>query len=302
MEVQRRRRRHRGLLATIASVALSLPLVIGGATPASAAAGSFVLHPNETLTANQSLVQVDGATGLVMARLTMQTDGNLVLRGVTGTVMWDSSTWGNPGSILRMQSDGNLVIYAPGNVPIWWTGTSGNPGGLLILQWDANVVVYSAGGTPIWANGVYAPIQWGENAVTWTDWPTLVCGEICFWAVNVDLFSSVRVFWQHGYFVRELFLDRYYNHIWEGSSGGDMRITTWSVHNVYGTSSNKFGASNYACIATGDYFQCRDSSPYAEWMEWSPPSNHRVSGRFLVYALDPMVAPSTAQPTYPVVS
>ena len=50
--------------------------------------------------------------------LAMQTDGNLVLYGPSGS-RWASNTW-SPANKLVMQDDGNLVMYGP-------TGPFGRP-------------------------------------------------------------------------------------------------------------------------------------------------------------------------------
>ena len=55
-------------------------------------------------------------------RLVCQSDGNLVLYQAGGGALWDSGTWGHPGSAAYMQDDGNLVVYASGR-PVWDSGT-----------------------------------------------------------------------------------------------------------------------------------------------------------------------------------
>ena len=59
-------------------------------------------------------------------RLTMQSDGNLVVYSTQGEAMWASDTAGNPGAFVNFQDDGNFVIYkhAPGGKQaIFATGT-----------------------------------------------------------------------------------------------------------------------------------------------------------------------------------
>lgn len=83
-------------------------------------------------------------------RLTLQSDGNLVLYG-PGAALWSTGTYGNPGSVLAMQFDGNLVLYAPDGRALWTSGTFGRGVGVrLIPQNDGNLVVYRSG-TPVWA-------------------------------------------------------------------------------------------------------------------------------------------------------
>jgi hypothetical protein len=70
--------------------------------------------------------------------LTMQSDGNLVLRAKEETctpfpgyscswswyVRWSSGTHGNPGAYLEAQNDGNFVIHAANGTVLWslWHG------------------------------------------------------------------------------------------------------------------------------------------------------------------------------------
>ena len=51
-------------------------------------------------------VSADGAVAL-----RYQSDGNLVLYGSGGAVLWDTGTWGTSAGRAEMQTDGNFVIY-----------------------------------------------------------------------------------------------------------------------------------------------------------------------------------------------
>ncbi|NES22647.1 MAG: hypothetical protein F6K41_27945 [Symploca sp. SIO3E6] len=79
--------------------------------------------------------------------LSFQNDGNLVLYGGAGRVLWATGT---NADLLAVQSDGNVVLYERG-APVWATNTEGNPGALLAIQTDGNVVVYTRSGRPIFA-------------------------------------------------------------------------------------------------------------------------------------------------------
>lgn len=58
------------------------------------------------------------------SRLTMQSDGNLVLAMSTGAVIWASHTGGTGShNALYMQNDGNLVIYNPSGQTVWQSRT-----------------------------------------------------------------------------------------------------------------------------------------------------------------------------------
>lgn len=103
--------------------------------------GTVVLPPRisggQTLYSGGSVVSEDGRH-----RLTMQSDGNLVLYR-SGSARWWTGT-ATPGSRAVMQADGNLVVYDSSNRALWQSGTGGNTNAFLALQDDGNLVIYSA--------------------------------------------------------------------------------------------------------------------------------------------------------------
>lgn len=102
-----------------------------------------VLHPGETRTA------ADGRF-----RLIYQGDGNLVLY-FAGTALWHTGTVGTSPGVVTMQSDGDLVVRDETGTPRWASGTSGHPGAYLVVQSDGNLVIYHdtpIGSTPKWAS------------------------------------------------------------------------------------------------------------------------------------------------------
>ena len=101
-------------------------------------------------------------------RLSMQTDGNLVLyviddgnlpqditKGQYLTVLWASNTEGS-GFTCEMQNDGNLVVYNEARGPVFATNTQNNNGAFLRCQDDGNLVVYTAQGGAIFASNTFA--------------------------------------------------------------------------------------------------------------------------------------------------
>jgi hypothetical protein len=60
-----------------------------------------------------------------VVRLVQQGDGNLVVRAVNGTPLWQSHTYTYPNDYLAVQGDGNVVIYcgASPNRALWSTHT-----------------------------------------------------------------------------------------------------------------------------------------------------------------------------------
>ena len=103
------------------------------------------LQSNESILPSQSLWSLDGRFRLIV----QHTDGNVVLYGPSGP-LWASNTGTAQTTILTMQADGNLVIRGPANELVWSSGTGSYPGALLRVQNDGNLVIYS-GSTPVWA-------------------------------------------------------------------------------------------------------------------------------------------------------
>jgi hypothetical protein len=82
--------------------------------------GNLVLYMNDS-----TPLWASGTT--TGTRLNNQLDGNLVLHRADGTVVWSTGTWGKGPSTLRMQNDGNLVLYRNSDqVALWSTRTWGH--------------------------------------------------------------------------------------------------------------------------------------------------------------------------------
>ena len=118
------------------------------------------LFPGQSLLPGQTLQSDYG-----VYTLTMQSDGNVVLRNNESTPLWRTGTGGgqfNPRDFI-MQTDGNLVLYDTSGQARWNSKTQGNPGAFLNVQADGNLVVYRAGSTgqtangALWASGTNVP-------------------------------------------------------------------------------------------------------------------------------------------------
>jgi hypothetical protein len=137
-----------------------------------AAPVSNTLNPGESLYKGQFRISRNNRYELVL-----QEDGNLVfydkVYDTSGTeravALWASNTDGKAVSRVTMQTDGNLVLYSPPQqkclprqpctdpalpveAPLWASGTGGNPGARLVIEDEGNAKIYQDSNT-IWANG-----------------------------------------------------------------------------------------------------------------------------------------------------
>lgn len=86
--------------------------------------------------------------------LSMQSDGNLVLRSARGFTYWSTKTSANPGGSLVMRTSGELAVESRSGRTLWSTPTGGIKGATVELGDDADLVVKGVPGQPVWANGV----------------------------------------------------------------------------------------------------------------------------------------------------
>ncbi|WIB65313.1 hypothetical protein [Curtobacterium sp. MCBD17_040] len=110
--------------------------------------GADTLTQNGVLTAGQSLWDTAKRRELIV-----QADGNVVVYK-DKKAAWSTRTNGKGGTKLTLQSDGNLVLYTKAGKAIWSTGTyrlSGS-GMKLTQQADGNLVLYKNGKAK-WATG-----------------------------------------------------------------------------------------------------------------------------------------------------
>lgn len=113
-----------------------------GSDPSSLAVG-------ESLLSNQYLESDNG-----QYRLYLQGDGNVVLRELaTGNSLWSTGTHGQDGTRLSLQSDGDLVLYTATETPVWSTGTAGSGATALTVGDNGTVTLY-AGTNALWSRPV----------------------------------------------------------------------------------------------------------------------------------------------------
>lgn len=74
-------------------------------------------------------------------RLTLQTDGNLVIYDASSNAVWNTGTYGQRVDFAIMQVDGNLVLYGAG-AAVWASGT-GSPHSRLFIQNDGTMAIHA---------------------------------------------------------------------------------------------------------------------------------------------------------------
>jgi hypothetical protein len=118
------------------------PCLTAGLYPAAAS----VLTAGHTLNPGQHIASPDRRTMAVM-----QADGNFVVYGA-GSALWSSRTNGKAtGGYVSLQTDGNLVVRRRDKAAVWATNTAGTgSNGTLSIQNDQNLVL-RVGGKTRWA-------------------------------------------------------------------------------------------------------------------------------------------------------
>jgi predicted phosphodiesterase len=125
-------------------VLLCLTALLGLAFGAQAA---NTLSSNQNLTPGQYLESTNTSY-----RFNFQTDGNLVVRRRSDSVaLWASGTNGRGGTRLTMQSDGNLVLYTSANVAVWATNTVGSGGNRAVMEDSGNFAIFNASNARVWS-------------------------------------------------------------------------------------------------------------------------------------------------------
>ncbi|MFG2193222.1 mannose-binding protein [Streptomyces sp. NPDC048639] len=97
----------------------------------------------ETVSA-PSVLEVKQAWTTNRIRMTMQTDGNLVVYNENGNAIWASMTFGDNHRAI-FQTDGNLVIHNADDRPIWASKSHGHEGAQMVLRADGKVAIVDNG-------------------------------------------------------------------------------------------------------------------------------------------------------------
>ncbi|MCG8668827.1 MAG: PA14 domain-containing protein [Pseudomonadales bacterium] len=84
-------------------------------------------------------------------RLSMQSDGNLVLRDWNSReALWSSRTHDQGGDRTSMQSDGNLVVYTASGTPLWASDTDGSGARYVMVHNSGNMALYTSNDEMVW--------------------------------------------------------------------------------------------------------------------------------------------------------
>lgn len=93
------------------------------------------LTPGQFLFAQESIQSISG-----LYRLTLQSNGNLVLDGPPGPI-WSSNTAGSGANLLTVLPNGNVALFN-GSKPIWTTHTAGTPANYFGVQDNGELALY----------------------------------------------------------------------------------------------------------------------------------------------------------------
>ncbi|GGR08859.1 esterase [Streptomyces pilosus] len=104
------------------------------------------LSPGQQLLPGDSLVSAS-------ARLTMQSDGDLVIASNHGKIIWSTRTVGNAGATARFDAGGNLIVRNAADTATLWESKTAAAGGSAVLTDRGNFVIYNAQQQSLWSSG-----------------------------------------------------------------------------------------------------------------------------------------------------
>ncbi|MFC8593206.1 FG-GAP-like repeat-containing protein [Streptomyces atroolivaceus] len=104
------------------------------------------------LTPGQRLLPGD-ALASASAKLTMQTDGNLVIQSNASKTLWSTGTTGNAGATASLDTAGNLTVRDAADTVTLWEAKTSAPGGSAVLYDRGNLVVLDAQAQSVWSSG-----------------------------------------------------------------------------------------------------------------------------------------------------
>jgi RHS repeat-associated protein len=133
---------------------------VGNTTGIAQEPGNKVLASGATLASGSSMVSNS-------VRLTMQTDGNLVLYALkSGQSLWASGTAGHAGAVATMGTDGKFTVRTASGTVLWSSNTS-TAGSVLRVQDDGQVNVTAPDGSVAWYTDTATSAR-AANGITFT--------------------------------------------------------------------------------------------------------------------------------------
>jgi len=134
------------------------PNTCPGTDPGPLAGAGTALATGTTLASGESRVSPNGEF-----TLSMQTDGNLVVKITGGRVLWESHTSGHPGATAQVTSDGKLIVTD--GAAIYWTST-GTGASSVSLGNNGNLVAM-VGSAVVWqSNSIWSKMLPGDSLRT----------------------------------------------------------------------------------------------------------------------------------------
>jgi hypothetical protein len=97
--------------------------------------GTYVLQPGQNVHTNRM-------------RLSLQTNGDLVLRDEHDKVVWSTGTHASDTHVV-FQADGNFVLYSSANATLWSSRTDGHDGAVLVLRANGDMAI-TQGSAVLW--------------------------------------------------------------------------------------------------------------------------------------------------------
>jgi GH25 family lysozyme M1 (1,4-beta-N-acetylmuramidase) len=226
-----------GTAATLQALTLGglgTPLTTQPATPSAMIRAGATLRSGATVTSSNK-----------QYTLTLQTDGNMVLRG-NGRVLWQSQTSRNPGAWFSMQTDGNAVLYSAANKPIWYTGTSGTgSAGSFVVQSNGDLTLTNSSGVT-WK----APVAGYDLLMPGY---TLKSGQLLH-----DLSGQVQALMQgDGNFVLYIGGKAKWSTRTQGNAGAVLKLQTDGNLVIYDTAGNARWNTHTATVGNGTNLSMR---------------------------------------------
>lgn len=85
------------------------------------------------------------STEAALFMLLDQSDGNLVLYGPSGPILWTGTSGAALGTY--MNPSGHVEVYSQGPTLVWQSGTAGNNGAYMRVQDDGHIALVAANGS-----------------------------------------------------------------------------------------------------------------------------------------------------------